>query len=80
METLELNVPTASEWKTVAMYLMSNPTTPYKIIKMTGEPAPMTTLAVSGRTFMIHDIEEHIDGGFSAFVTRADVFEPTKKN
>ena len=80
MSVLELRIPTASEWKTVAVYLGTNLETPHKVVLMTSEPAPMTTLGVSGRLFMIHDVEEHIDGGFSAFVTRADVFSPTVKN
>lgn len=77
MDKLELRVPTASEWKTVAVFLDDNVTTPYKIIRMTGEPAPMTTLGFAGQIFGINDVEEHIDGGFSAFVSRV---APIMKN
>jgi hypothetical protein len=66
-----LKIPGAAEWKTVAIFLGDNVEIPHKVIKMTAEPAPMTTLYISGKTYAIHDVEEHIDGGFSVFVSRS---------
>jgi hypothetical protein len=66
-----LNIPTAGEFKTVVVYLKGNPAIPHKVIKMTSEPCPMTSLGIGREFFLIHDVEEHIDGGFSVFVSRS---------
>jgi hypothetical protein len=72
LSATELRIPTASEWKTVVVYVDHNPT-PYKVIRMTGEPAPMTTLGIARERFGIDNVEEHIDGDFSIFVSRIPI-------
>lgn len=66
----KLNIPSASEWKTVVVYLDSQDV-PYRVIRMTGEPCPMTSLGIARERFVINNVEEHIDGGFSVFVSRS---------
>lgn len=67
-----LHVSTASEWKTVVFYVGDDPR-PRTTTRVTFEPVPMMRLSVNEKLYEVVDIEEHIDGGFDAFILPLEV-------
>ena len=62
----QLHVATASEWKTILLYVNDAPQ-PHGVMRMTSEPAPMMRLGYRNQLFYIVDVQEHIDGDYSVY-------------